>query len=116
MKESPQYQEAIAFAKTLGMTEREYLTYLHEKSQSVKSVMLNDSEGFKIFLKEFHTVLVDLTVCTKADETKAAKKERSMEAAADLLQKVSSDPMLLVQMYEHYQYDADDGSNPLVKP
>lgn len=114
MKENKEYQEVAAFAENMGMSVDEYLIYLHRKNQSVKTVFLEDSHGFKNFLADFHNVLDDLTVCTKDDEARAAKKEQSLQAASNLLYKVSSDPMLLAQMYDHYQYDSDENSNTLM--
>ncbi|API90165.1 hypothetical protein BKP56_13305 [Marinilactibacillus sp. 15R] len=114
MNENMEYKEIITFAENLGMTVEDYLVYLHRKNKSVKTVLLEDSHGFKNFLKDFHNVLDDLTICTKADAARAAKKDQSLQAAANLLYKVSSDPMLLAQMYEHYQYDSDEGSNRIM--
>lgn len=114
MKENTEYQEIVAFAKNMGMTVKDYLIYLHRKNQSVKNVLLEDSHGFKNFLEDFHNVLDDLTVCTKTDEARAAKKEQSLQAATNLLDRISSDPMLLAQMYKHYHYDSDEGSNRII--
>lgn len=114
MNKKKEYQEVTAFAENLGMSVEAYLIYLHRKNQSVKTVLLEDSHGFKNFLADFHSVLDDLTVCTKDDEASAGKKEQSLQTAADLLYKVSSDPILLAQMYEHYQYDSDENSNTLM--
>ncbi|WP_208560615.1 hypothetical protein [Marinilactibacillus kalidii] len=116
MKDNETFKEIIAYAKTLGMSTDEYLIYLHQKNQAVKTILLNDSEGFRQFLKEFHDVMDDLTLYDKdsVEEVVAIRKEKSLQASIDLLTNVSSDPMLLAQMYEHYQYDSDEDTNTIM--
>ncbi|MEC6748981.1 hypothetical protein VXN63_10525 [Marinilactibacillus sp. XAAS-LB27] len=115
MRNDKEFQEIIAYASTLGMSTDDYLVYLHHKNQAVKSILLDDSLGFKQFLQEFHDVLDGLTVPGENDDTAVSKrKEQSVQASADLLAKISSDPMLLAQMYEHYQYDSDEDSKTIM--
>ncbi|WP_225744488.1 hypothetical protein [Marinilactibacillus sp. Marseille-P9653] len=115
MRNDKEFQEIIAYASTLGMSTDDYLVYLHHKNQAVKSILLDDSTGFKQFLQEFHDLLDGLTVPSGNDDAAVSeRKEQSVQASVDLLARLSSDPILLAQMYEHYQYDSDEDSNTIM--
>lgn len=104
------FDEISRFAQSIGMSSEEYLLSLHEKNQSVKSMLLRDGDGFKQFIEDFHELLDGITVYKEAllAEAKNTKDEELLKTVVELLYKASSDPMLLAQMYEHYHYEQDD--------
>lgn len=102
-----QYEEISRFAKSMGITAEEYLFGLHLKNQSVKTILLRDGIGFKQFVEDFHAMLDGMTLYKNAmlAEARNSKDERLLKMVVELLIKASSDPMLLAQMYEHYQLE-----------
>lgn len=101
------FEEISRFAQTMGLSTEDYLLGLHEKNQSVKNLLLQDGHGFKQFVEDFHHLLDGITAFKTAflSEPENAKDEDLLNLVIDLLHKASSDPMLLAQIYDHYDYN-----------
>jgi hypothetical protein len=106
------FDEIECFAKAMGLSLEEYLITLHEKNQSVKTVLLQDGHGYKDFIEDFHDLLDGMTIYKEAmlAQIKNPKEADLLNALVELLYKASSDPMLLAQLYEHYQKEDDETS------
>lgn len=105
-----QFEEIIRFAETMGISAEEYLLGLHEKNKSMKDMLLRDGSGFKQFVEDFHSLLDNMTIFKEGvlSNVSDEKDKALLKVVQELLFKASSDPMLLAQIYEHYNYEENE--------